>query len=272
MNRGNCDMSNIKQGIMKLSVNQQRFENADISLYSISIPYSWYNISESLNNKTFNLSFCGVSIDVELPNSNFEIETLNQYLQFVMYQNGLYLVDSTSTEVYYLSLQMNATLYGATLAYTVLPNSLPAGWSNPAGLDLTTYGGTCPQITFDDSDFSTFLGFNKSTTIPSVNTSSGAETSPNTPDVRSISTVNVGLNLVENPILLTRDIFSFSPSEIAFTDYYTHQNAYPIFYRVINGSYNEIVITFTDQLGRPLEINDPDISITLIFKKHSHDE
>jgi hypothetical protein len=272
MNRGNCDTSNLKNGVIKLPVNQQKFENADIALYSISIPYSWYNISTALNNTTFNLSFCGLSIDITLPDSNFEIDTLNQYLQFVMYQNGLYLVDSTATEVFYLSLQMNATLYGATLAYTVLPATLPAGWSNPAALDLITYGGTCPVITFDNSEFSTFLGFNPSTSIPAVNTATGAITSPNTPDVRSISTVNVGLNLVENPILLTRDIYSFSPSEVGFTDYYTQQVPFPIFYRVINGSYNEIVINFTDQLGRPVQVNDPDISITLIFKQHKDDE
>jgi hypothetical protein len=76
----------------------------------------------------------GTIIPVNVPAGFYSVSILNSYLQFVMQQNGHYLVNTAGQYVYYMEFVQNQTSYRLELHSWQLPTSLPAGWSNPGGL------------------------------------------------------------------------------------------------------------------------------------------
>jgi hypothetical protein len=84
-----------------------------------------------------------------------------------MIANGYYLVNSAGQNVYYYTIQYNSYQYGNQLLGYLVPTSLPAGHSYPAGRTISTiFGGNgfptisrTPYITILNNNFGTFLGY-----------------------------------------------------------------------------------------------------------------
>src|SRR5271156_4615132 len=101
-------------------------EDDEVCLNELNIFYSWYNITANYQNNTFQYIWIdGSSNNVTIPDGNYDIGQINGYLQFVMTNNGHYLVDENGVNQYYISLQENQPLYKITLTCTALPSSLP---------------------------------------------------------------------------------------------------------------------------------------------------
>ena len=104
----------------------------DIALKSLSIPYSWRNITSALNNNSFHYQLHGGSLkQVIIPDGNYSFTDFIGYFQFIMDQNGDYLVDNNGNHVYYIKFDINPVYYGLTLSLNPVPSSLPSGWMNP---------------------------------------------------------------------------------------------------------------------------------------------
>ena len=82
------------------------FKNNSIAVSSVSMYYSWFNISQALGNNTFTYSWTNgttvTTYQVVIPDGLYEIAQLNSYLQFVMISNDTYLIDSSGKYVYCL--------------------------------------------------------------------------------------------------------------------------------------------------------------------------
>ena len=97
--------------------NSVQFSNHEISVSSISMFNSWQNINNTtLMNNTLTYTWesstnAVTSKTITIPSGLYEIAQINAYCQFVMIQNGHYLVNSSGQNVYFFE-------------FVVKPNSL----------------------------------------------------------------------------------------------------------------------------------------------------
>ena len=146
--------------------------DSEVMIANVQIPYSFYNISQAYNNNSFQFSFPSgsstfVTSTITIPDGFYTTTSLNYYLQQYMISNGYYLVNSAGQNVYYYTIQYNSYQYGNQLLGYLVPTSLPAGHSYPAGYTISTiFGGNgfptvsrTPYITILNNNFGTFLGY-----------------------------------------------------------------------------------------------------------------
>lgn len=235
------------------------------ALVYLGIYYSWRNITSRLGNNTFQYRLNNGTYDVNIPDGFYSVSDLNSYLEFVMTQNGHYLVDSDGNNVYYLSFNANLVYYQVTFTCKPIPSVLPSGHTNPRGLVLS---GTTPQLVFNNINFNKLLGVSTgsypssqaTTTTYTTNSQSIAQISP-------VTTVLVGCNLVYNQFNnVNRSVFfQFTPNA-TYGSYMVYQPPFPVFFDSNNGYYDNIELSFYDQNGNALDIIDTNITATILLK------
>lgn len=237
------------------------FKNAKIALNSISLYYSWRNIKASYNNNVFQYTMPGYpTTTVTIPDGNYSIENLNQFLQNTMITNNHYLRDQNGNNVYYIELLTNPSLYNIQLNLFQVPNSLPTGWTNPGSFVLP---GNAARATFTvlNNNFRDIIGF-------AAGTYTDASTlSTNTPQASPISSVLIGCSMVNNEYTNPSNlIFSFVSGSTPYGSM-LHVSANDLIYADIrDGVYNSMVIKFYDQSFRELDIIDNSLIIYLVIK------
>lgn len=231
-------------------------------LFNASIPFSWNNVSTYLQNNTFSYIFNGVSYPVVLPDSSLQVSDMDAYLEFVMQNNGHYLVDSLGDNVFFVSFVVNPIYYTVTFTFTIIPLVLPSGWTNPNSISLS---GTCPQI-ITTSGWGNVIGLNTNTLYPTSNASSTQLNAPNTPNVNQISTINFDTNFVRNVIQNNNYMYSMSTtSNTTFGSYFEIVPHLRVYNEILNGTYNRLIINLVDGNGRPVKLIDDDLSFTILF-------
>ena len=69
-------------------------KNNEIAISSLTIPYSWFNISSFYNNKTFSITFpylaTTATLNIVLPDGFYTVTDINNYIQLQCMNNGLY--------------------------------------------------------------------------------------------------------------------------------------------------------------------------------------
>ena len=142
--------------------------DSEVMVANAQIPYSFYNITSAYNNNAFTLSFPTASatyttFNITIPDGFYTTTSLNYYIQQFCISNGLYLINSTGQNVYYISIQYNSYQYGNQILAFAVPTSLPAGHTAPSNwIGYPTVSRT-PYITIassgSGSKIGTFLGF-----------------------------------------------------------------------------------------------------------------
>lgn len=254
------------------------FLNDQVAVSSISLFYSWFNISQTVyNNNAFTYTWTdGNTYTVTYPDGAFyTIAELNAYFRSVMFTNKHYLVNTTTGQIlYYLEFVENATFYAVQFNAFVVPTVLPAGFSLPAGATWALPAvATTPQITFlTTNNFGSLVGFTAGTyppTVPQVSTYS--LNSNTTPQLSPVSSLVMSCTLLNNryanpstllfsfaPNVTFGSLISVSPPEMSFVD-------------IQDGQYTDFTITFRDQLFRSVRINDTNVVIMLTIRnKYEH--
>lgn len=187
----------IQDNVVKLQLNSslKLTQGSYVGLQSCSIPFSWQNITSAFNNQQFQYIFNGNVRTVNIPAGSYNYSDFTLFFQSVMQQNGDYLVDSSGNNVYYLDLSINPIYYSQTLTATIIPTSLPSGWSNPSGITLS---GLTPQIRVLSNNFASYIGFPAGDYPVTPQTATYYQNSINPPQVSAISSVLVRCNLANN--------------------------------------------------------------------------
>lgn len=241
-----------------------RFFNNKIGLQSLSQYYSNFNINVSLyNNNKFAYKWIdGTTHDVTMPDGFYEVSTLNYFLIDAMTKNKHYLIDTNNANQYYLALDTNVVYYAVELIAKVLPGTLPAGWSLPAGATWTLQQKT-PQFQILDNGFKNIIGYNAGLYPTTSQTSTQEFLSSFTPEVSPVSTIVVTCSLLSNNLNVADNIvFAYSQST-TFGELENFHPFTPAFYTIKDGTYQEMVITFLDQNLRPIKFQDK--ATTMIF-------
>lgn len=134
------NVSNSNKNTYKLRINGGLTiqEKTKICLTSITVPYSWFNISAFYANNQFRISHVSIAnfitwYTITIPDGFYTIEDLNLFLQQELTTRGLYMLKGT-VKVFFYQFVLSTTYYSVQLVCSLVPNAALA----------TTLGYTMP--------------------------------------------------------------------------------------------------------------------------------
>ena len=264
--------------------NSVQFKGNSIAVSSVSMYYSWFNITSAYQNNTFSYTWTvgttTTTYTITIPDGLYEIETLNQLLQYNMIANGHYLVSGNSN-VYYAEFVLNPTRYAVQINTYLVPTSLPSGYTQPAGFAGFPTTTQNPVITIP-ANLNIILGFTAGTTtnanvgnayVPPtsnyINKSTGGTLSylsTTAPNVQPNSCIYFAMSNINNPYSQPSSIIYGLVPQGAVGTLIAERPPQFMWNRMIDGTYNELRLTFLGTDLRPITINDPQMTIILTIK------
>jgi hypothetical protein len=262
------------------------FKDTYIAVSQISMYYSWYNVSSALKNNILQYSWrvgtATTTFTITIPDGLYEIAVLNELLQFAMIENGHYLVNGSGQNVYYLEMLVNPSRYAVQLNTFLVPISLPAGWTQPAswtGYSSVVYN---PQFILP-AKMNELLGFPVGYTTD-ANTSNGytppagqdlirklangtlSYISTTAPDIQPNSSVLISVSNIDNQYSQPSSILYSIVPNVAIGEIINEKPPQFAWNKLIDGTYNQLRLTFLGTDLNPIKINDPSITILLVIK------
>jgi hypothetical protein len=264
-------------------------ETQEICLANLNMYYSWPNIQEVYNNNVFtyiwwnHLGELNSVQNVTIPNGYYSISTLSAFIQSQMLLRGHYLVNNSNQQkVFFISMIENPTYYACQVSFTSMyqkgsvdaglftnenppsqVNGVWKGWDLPATKEY-------PKIQFSQSlNIKEFLGFNVGT-YPVEGTTVATSfdmLSQNAPNTYPVSSINIQSNFVRSEISIPNNIlYSFSQGTASYGDLIDVHPQNLIWFRVPDGVYNQLELTFIDQNFNPMVILDSQINIMILLR------
>jgi hypothetical protein len=275
--------------------NSVQFKNHYIAVSSVSMYYSWFNITSSLGNNIFSYNWvdsAGATITYTaiIPDGVYEIVDLNNFIQFTCIQNGTYWVDG-GINYYPFEIILNPTRYAVQLnTYFIY---------NPANAPLTItqtpnpVGGAPGWPAFRQNvavtipaKLTTLLGFSVPITtainsggayVPPAGQSLIAKNSINTisylsniaPQVQPNGSLYLSISNISNPYTQPSSIiYAINPS-VAVGEQIIERPPNYSWSKLIDGTYNQLSLTFLGSDLVPIQIKDPNMTIILVLREGS---
>jgi hypothetical protein len=254
-------------------------DDMECMVSSAQIPYSIFNITSAYNNNRFRLSFptgAGAAtftdFNIVIPDGFYTIENFNSFVQQYCITNGLYLINANGENVYYIGFYVNQTSYAIQLLLYTVPRSLPVGWTQPSNwVGYSTYtADRTPHVHIlaTTPNFGDFIGFNVGVyPTPTLRTTNYSVLSNKTPIGSYVNSIIIHCSIVNNPVVSPSDIIdAFQITNVNFGSNINYQPSVEKYVKLTRGSYSSMIIYLTDQNNNPINLLDPNILITLLFK------
>ena len=262
-----------------------------IAVSSISMFYSWFNITAAEGNNTFSYVWTvgvnGIEYIITIPDGLWDIDSINKYCQFIFIQNGTYVIASAEENLYPFEILVNVNRYAVQLNTYIVPDTanLPVGYTLPANSPgLPAVPQNC-VVNFPAS-FSDIVGYTAG--FASAENVSGAATFPpptaatnyasknaaetisylsnKAPQVQPNSNLLFSLSNINNPYSQPSSIIYSLNSSVAIGELITEKPPNFIWNKMIEGTYNELRLTFLSTALKPVTINDPNMTILLTIR------
>lgn len=262
-----------------------------IAVSNVSMFYSWFNITATANNNTLTYTWTAgtttTTYQIVIPDGLYEISAINNYCQYVMIQNNTYWIDSlTGDYIYPFDIILNPNRYAVQLNTYLVPSSLPAGTTTPAGFPGWPTTPQNPVVTFP-ANFNIIVGYSAgANSNPNINNSYVPPASPSasnnyvakdtfgtlsylsntSPQVQPNNNVLFSISNINNPYSQPSSIiYSLNPNvSVGEQIYETPPNF--MWNKLIDGTYSEIRLTFLGNDLQPLIIKDPNMTILLTIR------
>ncbi len=261
--------SNNSKYVYNFPAGSVRFAGSKVAVASISMYYSWYNITSANGNNTLSYTFPtfvgSTTVSITIPDGFYSISELNSYLQSVMITNGHYLVDSGGDYVYYLELVTNGTYYSIQYNSFPVPTALPVGYSNPAAMTFPVVAST-PLLIVPSTTFQNIIGFDAGT-YPSVfQATTYSKLSDFTPQVSPVQSLLLSCTLLNNKYSSPGTIlYSMTNEGVGFGELINSRPVELAFIPIQDGNYSSFEVQFLDQSYNSLVIQDSNLVITLLI-------
>ena len=265
--------------------NSVNFKDNYIAVSSVSLYYSWFNITSAYQNNTFSYTWTSgtttTTYTITIPNGLYEVSQLNDLLQYNMIQNGTYLV-SGGSNAYYAEFILNPTRYAVQINTYLVPTSLPSGYTQPsnfAGFPTTS----CNPIITIPTKINAVLGFiagfqtnnnvNNTYTPPTgsqyiskISSGTISYLSTTAPNLQPNSSIYFAMSNINNSYAQPSSIiYSLVPTGAVGT-IITERPPQFMWNKLIDGTYNELRLTFLGTDLQPIQINDPAMTILLTIR------
>ena len=260
-----------------------QIKDMEMCVSSITLPYSFYNVSAYYANQTFSLIFptaaTTTTISITLPSGFYTIPDINSYIQQICIDNGAYLIDATGNYVYYQQLVYNSTYYSVQLLLFPVQITLPTGYSYATAgasgsvyttaVKLPTTTKTPQFVLASTGSIASIIGFATGTTYPSSQQSTSQSFSSTlTPVGSTVNSIVMQCSLVNNPVIVPSDILDSMPIQnTSFGSNITYDPSFERFVSLSDGTFNNFTFSFRDQNLNEIYARDPNVSITLIIRK-----
>lgn len=205
-----------------------------VALDSINMSYSWYNLSSSYNNNKIKYSHDSGSTwtTVTFQNGNYSYEDINNYLQQVLEAKGQ---SKTGNKITFIP--------SVFRVYIELETDYQ--------LDLRT------------GDFNQLIGFNK---VIVTSTTYGTHL----PDItRSVDALFVHTNIISDSIVsgIQSDVlYRFSVDDLTLSFPFHIEGKRILYNKISTTVIKDLRIYITDELGRPVDLNNIGVNMTLLIK------
>lgn len=278
--------------------NSVNLTNKYIAVSSVTMYYSWFNVSSALGNNKFTYTWTAgttvLTYTITIPDGIYEIAGINDLAQFQMIANGTYW--SNGTYNYYpFDIIINPSRYAVQLNTYLIPTAAPVGTTVPPAPKDPTTGALVtpvwptvrqnPIVTFP-SNFNNLVGYTANfassnnydngftPSTPTKTTNFATKSSLGTvsylsnkaPQVQPNSSVYLSISNINNPYSQPSSIiYSITPNVAAGT---VIQDRPPNFMwnKLIDGTYNQLLLSFLGTDLQPLIINDPSMTILLTIR------
>jgi len=245
-------------------------DSSQLCLNSLSIPYSWYNISNYYGNNTFSYIYAGVTYNITIPNGYYDATGLQDYFQQIQIQNNQYLINNTTGNyMYFINFIQNINTYSNQFYFYPVPSSIgniPSGYSAPSGFVFST-DNSAPQIIINNTAFGSLIGYLPST-YPSIKQYTSCNVIGNTiPDLNPVSCLVIRCSLINNSIGSPSDILTSIPISGVYGNNLIFNPNYANYVSLKSGEYQAMIITITDQNFNLIYANDYNICINLTLSQ-----
>lgn len=249
--------------------NIEILDDSEICISSIQIPYSWFNITSAYQNQSFAILFPTSTsqnqlFSVTLSPGFYTVTDINAAIQQFCIANGLYLINSSGLYVYYLVLLYNTTTYGVQLITTLVPTSLPTGWTQPGNWIGYNSNSYCPQLVVQNN-FGIVIGFSPGT-YPANQLTNGSTLNSQTPLGSNVNSLIVRCSLVDNQVGVPTDILDSFPITATFGSNINYQPPSLKWIRIVPGTFQSLLIKFVDQNLNSIVALDNNVCISLLIK------
>ena len=251
-----------------------QFTDGDqVAVSSISLYYSWFNITDEKKNNVFQYRWYhatgSVLRTVTIPDGFYTAGDLNEYLQSVMISNGDYTTNSSGDNIYFGQISENPTAYAIQLDCFVIPDPATAtglGYTLPPnGLGWPVASSTFEFVILSNA-FQNIIGFNAGTYPPAPLSVVYSAISNFTPQVSPVNTILLSCSLCNNQYSDPSNIiFAFSPSGQFGESLIPSINSL-VWNQIQRGTYQNCVIEFLDQNYNPIKLNDVNLVVQLVFR------
>lgn len=272
------------------------FNDDSIAVSSVSMYYSWFNISSTLNNNQISYTWTSgtttTTYTITIPDGLYEIDDLNALFHYEQVKNKTYLIDSNGEYIYYFDIEINTSRYAVQLDTRLVPLSLPIGYSTPAlfaGFPTQTFN---PIVTFLN-DFKNIVGYipsignfssnnnvNNAYTPPSPPTDSSFYESKTTsgtlsylsnvsPNVQPNSSLYMSISGIDNKYASPSSIIYSIVPTVGLGRQIVEKPTTLVWNKLTKGFYNNIRVQLLGTNYAPIKLNDPNMSITLVIKDKS---
>ena len=264
------------------------FKDKYIAVSSISMYYSWFNITALYGNNTFTFTWTAAAVTttytIIIPDGLWDISTINNYIQYFCITNGLYWTIS-GTNYYPFEMLVNANRYAIQLNTYLIPTALPTSATVPSnfpGWPTTTFntvvtipsafnaivGYTAGFVSANNVGNATTFGTTSAATNYAAKDSVGTISylSNTAPQVQPYSSVLFSLSNINNPYTQPSSIIYSLNSNVGVGELISEKPPNFMWNRLIDGTYNELRLTFLGPNLTPLIINDPNMTILLTIR------
>lgn len=253
----------------KLVVSYAGFNIANINARNINGVQAVSNYTDPISNTTININ----SIIITIPDGYYDVPSFNSFLQNIFLLIGFYLLqtntDGSSQEEVFITTQTNPTQYKCQFNFYPVPRVLTSGLSNPSNtFSLPVLANTCPQIYFPATN-NQYGGIGQIFGFQSGSLGGGGSVShylsTTYPQVNPISTIIFTANIVYNDVCVPNNLLCQFPIKGSYGSIISEQ-FYTNFISALEIKTNYIEISLFDSFLNPIQIIDPEFSMTLLVK------
>lgn len=249
------------------------FSKYEVALGSISMFYSWRAITAQRGNNKFRIIWPTGSTtntyNITLPDGTYLASDINAYLQYWSIQNNMYLINNTTGEYYYfISCSENPSAYA--IQFTMNPVRSISGYTAASGFPTMPVSAFTPQLQIIDTgsnSFSSIVGFSQAT-YPAVQQTAIYSVNSNlVPLIDPVASVVVALSNMYNPIANNSGVLhTFTSAGVPYGSLITTSQGNGITFSPLQGTNNELTVSFYDQNMTPLQIVDPNVCIRILIR------
>lgn len=262
----------------KFSRNMMIKDEAEMAISSITIPYSWYNITARYaNNELGQIHFPEgsgfyLAQTIQFDDGFYTVTDINARIQQECINQGFYLINASGQYVYYLTFLYNPTTYGVQLICQPVPTSLPAGWTAPSNWNGFPPVAAVPVCIITNAQFGKLIGFSTGTYPPSF-VSSVAYNVLNTftPIGSNINNLIIRSSLVDNEVGFPTDIVDSMAITSTFGSNINYVPPVLKWVKMSSGIYQYFNITFVDQNLNSIYALDSNVCITLMINNKGNE-